>query len=124
MAALSDEGRRALIDALIGAKNREGASLLRTALGRTNNDAALRLTAAAGLGDLGTAKDASALIALLGQPDDALADAARMSLIKLADAATDDAVVRALRKNEGDAACRVRLIGVALFRKTPAPPLG
>ena len=116
MAALPSEGRLALVNALVNAKNRDGAALLRSAIDK-NGEPALRLAAAAGLGDLGTADDAPALIALLGHADPALADAARMSLIKLADPKTDVSVVRALRKCDGDAACRARLISVATFRK-------
>ena len=99
-------------------KNRDGAALLRAALDK-KDDPPLRLAAAAGLGDLGSAQDAAALIALLGQPDAALADAARMSLIKLADPKADADLVRALRKRDGDAAYRTRLIGIVTFRKTP-----
>ena len=117
MAALPAEGRLALVSALVAAKNRDGASLLRSALGK-DGDSSLRLAAAAGLGDLGTADDAPALIALLGHADPALADAARMSLIKLTDSKTDSAVVRALRKATGDAAYRARLLSVVTFRKT------
>ena len=118
MAALPAEGRLALVNALVAYKNRDGAALLRAALDK-KDDPPLRLAAAAGLGDLGSAQDAAALIALLGQPDAALADAARMSLIKLADPKADADLVRALRKRDGDAAYRTRLIGIVTFRKTP-----
>ena len=118
MGALPAEGQLALVNALVAYKNRDGAALLRAALAK-DGDQPLRLAAAAGLGDLGSAQDASALIALLGQPDAALADAARMSLIKLADPKADADLVRALHKRDGDAAYRTRLIGVVTFRKTP-----
>lgn len=118
MTSLPPEGRLAWINALVAAKNRAGAPLLRAAL-ENRQDAAARLAAAAGIGDLGDADDADALIALLGDPDAALADAARMSLIKLADPKTDARVVRALAKQPADAAACVRLLGVATFRKSP-----
>jgi len=65
------------------------------------------------------ANDADALIALLGQPDTALADAARMSLIKFADAKVDSRIVRALGKRALSPEAAVRLLGVATFRKSP-----
>jgi HEAT repeat protein len=117
MTALPTDGRLALINALVASKNRDGASLLRAALEK-NDAPAIRLAAAAGLGDLGSAKDVPALIELLGCTDSALADAARMSLIKLSDPKSDAGIVRAFRKNSGDAAFRTRLIGVITFRKT------
>jgi len=119
MSALSTDGRLALVNALVAAKNRDGASLLRAPLEK-DGDPALRLASAAGLGALGSAQDVPALIGLLRDTDAALADAARMSLIKLSDPKCDAGIVRALRKNEGDAAYRTRLISVITFRKTKA----
>jgi len=117
MKALPTEGRLALIDALVSAKNRAGAGLLRAALD-SRDDAPTRLAAAAGIGDLGDADDADALIALLGDADGALADASRMSLIKLVDPKTDKRLVRALGK-DGSAQAAVRLLSVVTFRKSP-----
>ncbi len=99
MTSLPAEGRRALADALVSAKNRVGAPLLRTAL-KDESDAPTRLVAASGLGDLGDADDAPALIALLGHADPALADAARMSLVKLADPKTGKALLAALKSRK------------------------
>ena len=124
MTALPAEGRLALVNALVSAKRAAGAPLVRAAL-ETEADAPIRLAAASGLGDIGDADDADALIALLGTADPALADAARMSLIKLADPKTDARLVRALAKRSGDAAAQTRLLNVVTFRKTPkaAPKL-
>ena len=124
MKALPSEGRLALVSALIAAKNKSGAPLLRAAL-EDDADAPTRLVAAAGIGDLGTAEDAPALIALLGHADTVLADAARISLIKLADPKTDARLVRALGKHDANAHASARLINVATFRKSPdaAPKL-
>lgn len=99
MTSLPSEGRRALADALVSTKNRAGAPLLRAAL-KDESDAPTRLAAAAGLGDLGDAGDAPALIALLGHADPALADAARMSLVKLADPKTGKAILAALKSRK------------------------
>lgn len=117
MAALSPEGRLALVNALIAVTNRDGAPLLRTSLEK-DGEPAVRLAAAAGLGTLGSAQDVPALIGLLSNTDAALADAARMSLIKLNDPKCDSGIVRALRKKGGDAAYRMSLISVITFRKT------
>ena len=124
MKALPAEGRLALAGAVIAAKNKAGAPLLLAALDN-DADAPTRLAAAAGIGDLGTAEDAPALIALLGDADAELADAARMSLIKLADPKTDSRLVRALAKRDGNASASARLISVVTFRKSPdaAPKL-
>lgn len=118
MAALPAEGRLAFINALVATKNRNAAALLRVALEK-DSEASVRLAAAAGLGDLGTARDAATLIGMLGQSDAALADAARMSLIKLGDSDANADVIRALRKS-GDTATRLRLINVITFRKAQA----
>jgi len=124
MKALEPQGRLAVVQALVHAKKRAGAPLVRAAL-QDGVDAPSRLAAAAGLGDLGDAEDADALIEMLGQADDALADAARMSLIKLADTKTDSRIVKALARRPADDAALTRLLGVAAFRKTPraAPAL-
>lgn len=124
MTSLPAEGRLALVNALVSAKNRAGAPLVRAAL-EDKTDVGTRLAAAAGLGDIGNADDADALIDMLGQADPAQADAARMSLIKLADPKTDACLVRALAKAKGGAQASVRLLGVVAFRKSPkaAPKL-
>jgi len=120
MAALPPQSRLDLIGALVAAKKRAGAPLLRAALADVN-DAQARLAAAAGLGDLGDGDDAPALIALLDQPDAAIADAARVSLAKLADTDTDDEIASALKRNRlKTAAGRVRLLDVARLRNIRA----
>jgi HEAT repeat protein len=96
MKSLPAEGRLALVSALVAAKRNAGAPLLRAAL-ENDGDSPTRLVAAAGIGDLGTAGDAPALIALLSHADAALADAARKSLILLADPKTDKALLAALK---------------------------
>ena len=101
MKALPAEGRLTLVNALVAAKRQAGAPLLRAAL-ENEADAPTRLASAAGLGVLGAAADAPALIALLGHADAALADAARMSLIKLTDPKTDKAILAALKSRKGD----------------------
>ena len=118
MKALPAEGRLALTSALVASKNAAAAPLLRAAL-ENASDSPARLIAAAGIGAIGSAEDAPALIELLGNADAALADAARMSLIKLADPKTDACLVRALGKRDGNARARALLIGVVTFRKTP-----
>ena len=118
MKALEPQGRLAVVQALVHAKKRAGAPLVRAAL-KDGLDAPSRLAAAAGLGDIGDADDADALIALLGQTDDALADAARMSLIKLDDPKTDARIAKALARRPANDAALTRLLGVAAFRKTP-----
>ncbi len=118
MKALPAEGRLALTSALVASKNTAAAPLLRAAL-ENEADSPARLIAAAGIGAVGSAEDAPALIDLLGHADAALADAARMSLIKLADPKTDACLVRALGKRDGNAHARTLLIGVVTFRKTP-----
>jgi HEAT repeat protein len=117
MKSLPAAGRLALANAIVAAKKSAGAPLLRAAL-ENEADTPTRLVAAAGIGDLGTAADAPALIALLGHADAALADAARMSLIKLVDPKTDARLVRALGKRADDAQARSRLISVVTFRKS------
>ena len=107
------------MQALVHAKKRAGAPLVRSAALKDGLDAPSRLAAAAGLGDIGDADDADALIALLGQTDDALADAARMSLIKLDDPKTDARIAKALARRPANDAALTRLLGVAAFRKTP-----
>ncbi len=118
MASLPAEGRLALVNALVSAKNRVGSPLVRAALAN-DAEAPARLAAAAGLGDVGDAGDADALIALLGHADLALADAARMSLITLADPKTDARLVRALGKRGASADASVRLLSVIAYRKPP-----
>ena len=118
MKSLPPEGRLALVNALVQAKNRAGAPLVRAALAN-ESDAAARLAAAAGIGDLGDADDADALIALLGHTDATLADAARMSLIKLSDPKTDARLIKALAKRTGNTEALTRLLGVVTFRKSP-----
>ncbi len=124
MKSLQPEGRLALVNALAHAKKRAGAPLVRAAMGN-EADADVRLAAISGIGTLGDAEDAPALIALLGHTDTAVADAARMSLIKLDDPDTDVRLTRALSKASGDAATLTRLLGVVTFRKSPkaAPTL-
>ncbi len=118
MKSLPPEGRLALVNALVQAKNRAGAPLVRAALA-TDADVSARIVAAAGIGDLGDADDADALIALLGHADATLADAARMSLIKLSDPKTDARLVKALAKHSGHTEALTRLLGVVTFRKSP-----
>ncbi len=124
MKTASAEGRLALVSALVDARNIGGVSLLRDVLANPA-DAPTYLAAAAGIGELGDADDAPALIALLGHTDAALADAARMSLIMLSDPKADARIVRALAKRTGGTSALMRLIGVTAFRKSPtaAPAL-
>lgn len=116
--ALPSPGRLALIGALADAKSRAGAPLLRAALA-DESDADARLAAAAGIGEIGSAEDADALVALLGTADPALANAARMSLIKLADPKVDGRIVRALGKRALGPEAATRLLAVATFRRAP-----
>lgn len=116
MRELPAEGRLALTEAFVAAGNRSGAPLLRAAL-KNREDLPAMIAAAGGLGDLGDASDADTLIALLGHANEAVADAARMSLIKLQDPKTDARIVRALGKRKGAAAAHVRLLEIAAFRK-------
>ncbi|HRR33094.1 MAG TPA: FG-GAP-like repeat-containing protein [Kiritimatiellia bacterium] len=124
MKTLAPQGRLAVVQALVHAKKRAGAPLVRAVL-KDGKDVPSRQAAAAGLGDIGDAEDADALMAMLGQTDDALADAARMSLIKLADPKTDARIAKALARRPANDAALTRLLGVAAFRKTPraAPAL-
>ncbi|HNX34323.1 MAG TPA: HEAT repeat domain-containing protein [Kiritimatiellia bacterium] len=117
MRSLPAEGRLALVSALVHAKKRAGAPLVRAAMAN-EADTTARLVAIAGIGDLGVADDAPALIALLGHTDPALADAARMSLIKLPDSATDARLVKALAKRPANAEALTRLLGIITFRKS------
>jgi len=116
MRSLSADGRLALIEAFIAAGNCAGAPFLRAAL-KNQSELPLMVAAAGGLGDLGDASDADALIALLSHKDEAVADAARMGLIKMQDAKSDARIVRALSRRKGEADAHVRLLGVVAFRK-------
>ncbi|MDD4101350.1 MAG: FG-GAP-like repeat-containing protein [Kiritimatiellae bacterium] len=116
MRSLPAAGRVTLIEAFIAAGNRNGAPFLRESL-KNREDTPALIAAVGGLGDLGDASDADTLIELLGHHNEALADAARMSLIKLRDADTDARIVRALSKRGGGPEAHVRLLGVAAFRK-------
>ena len=118
MQSLPPEGRLALVNALVHAKKRAGAPLVRAAM-RNEADTPARLVAISGIGDLGDAEDASALIELLGHADAAVADAARMSLIKLADPKTDGCLVKALATRAGHTDAHTRLLGIITFRKSP-----
>ncbi|MDD2455376.1 MAG: FG-GAP-like repeat-containing protein [Kiritimatiellae bacterium] len=116
MRSLPAAGRAALIEAFIAAGARSGAPFLRAAL-KNSDDFPAMIAAAGGLGDLGDASDSDTLIDLLSHQKEVLADAARMSLIKLKDPKTDARVVRALSKRKGEADAHVRLLGVTAFRK-------
>ncbi len=116
MRTIPAAGRLALTEAFVAAGNRAGAPFLRAAL-ENQDDLPAMIAAAGGLGDLGDVSDADNLISLLGHDNEALADAARMSLIKLPDPKTDTRIVRALSKRRGEAAAHVRLLGIAAFRK-------
>jgi hypothetical protein len=117
MKSLPEDSQLTLLRSLVHDKVAAARPLLEASL-EDSRSAAVRVAAIEGLGALGDASDVKGLVGILAsdKSDPLAAEAARKSLITLADPGTDGKLAGALRSHRNDSAALAKMIQILAIR--------